>query len=288
MPTIGPGGQQSIPSSLSISQVFAQKNLWLWWEQNGGKGTNMFNGVSEKGIDYSTAFGTPVGVPVGGTVLRLVHNSSSIGDQVELQAADGSVWFYQHITASVRVGQTLGVGGIVGTENGLPVDQYSTGPHIEVRYAMPGTWNPALASWNEPWVNPYALFSQLSSQSATGRIDSGSIFGAFASLQNPLAPNADVTAVLIAIDQFGTLVNPFDTSQENVPTDSIAGATFTDPMAWLGTVGGNIFGDMRAVVFRSILIAIGVLLFYQGLKKFVDVGAIVNTGAQIGKLAAML
>ncbi len=73
-----------------------------------------------------------------------------------------------------------------------------------------------------------------------------------------------------------------------MPTDTIAGATFTDPVAWLGAVGGNIFGDMRAVIFRFILIAIGVLLFYQGLKKFVDVVAIVNTGAQIGKLAAML
>ncbi len=288
MPIQGPGGQTQNPSSLTIAQVFANKNLWLWWEQNGGKGTNMFDGVSEKGIDYSTNFGTPVGVPVGGKVLRIVHNVTSVGDVVELQDSSGAVWLYQHITATVRVNQTLGVGGIVGTENGLPIDQYSTGPHIEVRYAMPGTWNPAIDSWYEPWVNPYAIFSQLSSQLASGSIDSGGLFATFANLKNPLAANANVTAVLIAIDQFGALINPFDTSQENVPTDSIAGATFTDPMAWLGAVGGNLFGDMRAVIFRFILILIGVLLFYQGLKKFVDVGAIVNTGAQIGKLAAMV
>ncbi len=285
MPTIGPGGTTNPPpSNLTIGQVFQQKGLWAWWEQNGGKGTNMFDGVSEKGIDYSTLFGTPVGVPVGGKVVRLVHNNNSIGDQVELQDADGAVWLYQHITATVRLNQTLGVGGIVGTENGLPVDQYSTGTHVEVRYCQPGTWNPALNSWDEPWVNPYVLFSQLSSQPATGRIDTGSIFGTLTSLSNPLAANSDVTAVLVAIDQFGQLTNPFDTSNDNV--QRVLG--LDNPISWLGAVGGNIFADMRAAVFRFILIVIGVLLFYQGLKKFVDVGAIASAGANIGRLAAMV
>ncbi len=270
----------------TIGQVFDQKKLWKWWEQNGGKGTNMFDGVSEKGIDYSTTFGTPIGVPVGGVIVRIVPHTNSIGDVVELQAVDGSVWLYQHITASVKVKQVLGVGGIIGTENGLPVDQYSTGPHIEVRYCQAGRWNPGIDSWFEPWVNPYGVFSTLSSKTADGKIDTGSFlsFGTLSNLSNPLAPNANVTGVLVAIDQLGALKNPFDTSQDNV--QQVLGVD--NPVSWLGAVGTNVVGDTRAILIRFVLIAIGAALFYQQLKKFVDVGAIVNAGVNIGKTAAML
>ena len=291
MPAVGPNGQTYLPSTQTIGQVFQQKGLWPWWNQNGGKGTNMFDGVSEKGIDYSSTWGTPIGVPVGGVIVRIVPHTTSVGDVVELQAADGSVWLYQHITAKVKIKQTLGVGGIIGTENGLPVDQYSTGPHIEVRYCMPGTWNPGIDSWFEPWINPYSLFSQLSNQQANGKIESGGLLGllpnGIANIPNPLAPNANVTDLLISLDQLGALTNPFDTSQENVPKDTILTATFDDPMAWLAAVGGNFFGDGRALLIRFVLIAIGTMLFYQQLKKFVDVGAIVNAGVNLGKLAAM-
>lgn len=286
--------------SATIADVFDQKGLWKWWEQNNGHGTNMFDGVSEKGIDYSTTFGTPVGVPVGGKILRIVGHTNSVGDIVELQAADGSVWLYQHITASVKVGQTLGVGGVVGTENGLPVDQYSTGPHIEVRYCLPGTWNPAIDSWYEPWVNPFPIFSQLSNTDATGPIDTGGFFngitGTITLPINALAPNANVTAVLIAIDQLGQLRNPFDltTDQSSQLGDSIpiitgiTGAKFPDPIKWLGDVGNNLFLDARATIFRLGLILIGLVLFYQTLKKFIAVDSIVNAGFNIGKTVAML
>lgn len=288
MPTIGTNGQVSIPSTQTIGQVFQQKGLWAWWEQNNGKGTNMFDGVSEKGIDYSTTWGTPIAVPVGGQILRIVPHTNSIGDVVELQAADGGVWLYQHITAKVKVNQTLGVGGVIGTENGLPVDQYSTGPHIEVRYCMPGTWNPGIDSWFEPWVNPYSLFSQLSNQSASGKIDSGGLLGllpgGITNISNPLAANANVTDLLISLDQLGVIKNPFDTSQDNV--QQVWGVD--NPVSWLGAVGTNLFTDTRSILIRFLLIAIGAALFYQSLKKFVDVGAIVNAGVAIGKTAAML
>src|SRR5579885_2437103 len=122
----------------TIDQVFRARGLWRWYASTV---TNAYNGTTEKGQDYSTTFGTPVAAPVGGVVKRIVHNNNSIGDVVEIMAADGAVWLYQHITAWVRVGQTLQCGDIVGTENGLPRDQYSTGPHIEVRYCPPGQWN---------------------------------------------------------------------------------------------------------------------------------------------------
>lgn len=159
--------------SQTISQVFAQKKLWAWWTQNGGRGTNMFNGSTEKGIDYSNGvFGTPIGVPVGGKVISIVHNNNSIGDIVMMQDSSGATWLYQHITASVRVGTTLGVGSVIGTQNGLPVDQYSTGTHIEVRYLPPGLYNAVTNSWNLPWVNPFGIFSSLSNQTA-GTVGTG-------------------------------------------------------------------------------------------------------------------
>jgi hypothetical protein len=274
-------------SNPSIGQVFDQKGLWKWWEQNKGIGTNPFNGVTEKGMDYSSLFGTFIGVPVAGTILRIVHNDSSVGDVVELQAGDGSVWLYQHITAKVKVNQTLGVGGVIGTENGLPVDQYSTGPHIEVRYCQPGQWNPGIDSWNEPWINPYPIFSGLTTQSA-GKVDPGS--WSLTNLPKPpitLAPNADVTDALIALDQLCAFTNPFDTSNNNVTQDKILGSTFDDPMSWMAAVGSNFIGDMRSFVVRFLLVAVGALLMYKAVSGFIDVGKIADAGASLGKLALM-
>src|SRR5579859_911984 len=126
MPIIGTTGATRAPvlTSQTIGQVFASKALWAWWTQNNGNGTNPFNGVNEKGIDYSNAFGTPIAVPVGGTVVRVAHNNNSIGAVVELQASDGSVWLYQHMTSQAQPGNVLFCGDVIGTENGLPVDQY--------------------------------------------------------------------------------------------------------------------------------------------------------------------
>jgi hypothetical protein len=105
---------------------------------------------------------------LGGRVVRSVHNNNSIGDVVEIQAGDGSVWLYQHIRARVTPGQGVSTGDIVGTEDGLPRDQYSTGPHIEVRYCPPGRWTSSTGSWTEPWVNPAGVFSRAGLLPATG------------------------------------------------------------------------------------------------------------------------
>ncbi len=166
----------------SIGSVFAAKGLWKWWEQNAGRGTNVFNGVTEKGTDFASALGTPVGVPVGGKVLRIVHTSSSVNDVVEVQASDGSVWLYQHIHARVGVGSILSVGDVVGTQYGLPIDQFSTGSHIEVRYCPPGLWRAGIDSFYEPWINPFPIFSGLSNQTA------GTTDGAVTPPTGPVAP----------------------------------------------------------------------------------------------------
>lgn len=264
----------------TIAQVFSSKNLWPWFSS---PVTNYYDGSSEKGQDYSTTFGTPVGVPVGGKVMRIVHNDNSIGDVVELQDSSGAVWLYQHITASVRVGQTLQCGSVVGTENGLPVDQYSTGPHIEVRYCPTG-WSIGLDSWVEPWVNPASVFSSLGSQQA-GAVAAGNPLTAFANAvtgtngKTPitLAPGADVTIVLATLDQVLLLTNPFTTNMTNIQRDTIAGVSFTDPVAWVSQFGVNMVDDMAALVVRALLIGLGLFVLFKVLSAFIDFGQLQQT-----------
>jgi murein DD-endopeptidase MepM/ murein hydrolase activator NlpD len=141
------------------NEIFQSKGLWQWWLQNSGNGTNVYDGINEKGIDFSNPFGTPIGAVQGGQVVVREHHNNSIGDLVVVQGTDG-YWLYQHITSNLQVGDSIATGGVVGTENGLPVDQFSTGPHIEVRFSP--TYNTNIDSWLQPWINPKQVFSSVS------------------------------------------------------------------------------------------------------------------------------
>ena len=284
-------------AATTIDQLFAAKNLWQWYNS---PSTQNYDGVSEKGMDYASTYGTPVAVPVGGTVKRIVHNNSSVGDVVELMDASGGVWLYQHITARVKTGQTLGAGSIVGTQNGLPIDQYSTGSHIEVRYAKPGTWNPAIDSWYEPWINPSATFKGLGTQAAgattpspvqalanilTGGTGGGAPGVGGSAVTVSIAPNADLTALLWSWDQILIINNPFNIT-------SATTGSFTDVFTWLEQFGINLFDDLIAINARLIFIVIGVLILIKVSSAFIDYGAIGQTVAggvsTVAKGAALL
>lgn len=192
-------------------EIFQQKGLWVWWTQNGGLGTNPFNGVSEKGIDFANKFGTPIGAIQGGKVIVREHHNNSIGDLVVIQGVSG-YWLYQHITSTLQVGDTVATGGVVGTENGLPVDQFSTGPHIEVRYSP--TYNTKVDSWLQPWINPFQEFSFI------GNIpdNSGIISGSSGTPPNGQPSGGPLTGVLNT-----NLLGNSDNSSPN----TIAGFDFT-------------------------------------------------------------
>lgn len=286
--------------SSTIDQVFQARGLWRWFDS---VVTNDYDGRSEKGQDYSTKFGTPVAVPVGGKIVRMVNNPNAINWIVELQAADGSVWLYQHITATVKVGQILQCGDVVGTENGLPVDQYSTGPHIEVRYCLPGTWNPKKDSWIEPWVNPRAIFASIGGQqagttgpgnllfsgspgSSSGTPGQGSSTNSGPSFTLPtlgLKPNAGVFALLQSLDTACDVVNPFNVV--GAQQDDILGATFTDPFSWIEIFGENLAADLRGLILRLLLIALGVFIIWRLVKDFIDLGALTQNMQQLGQQA---
>lgn len=294
MPIIGPGGVTRTPviTIQTIGEVFASKGLWQFWNQNGGQGTNPFDGVSEKGIDYSNAFGTPIGVPVGGTVVRVAHNTNSIGAVVELQAIDGSVWLYQHMTSSARPGDVLFCGDVIGTENGLPRDQYSTGPHIEVRYCKPGTWKASIDSWDEPWVNPYGVFSTLSNQSA-GSVGSGNYTqgGNFTiPLLSHLAPDVSVADFFEGIDTALALTNPFDLAchNETLDTIGIGPVQAPNPVTWVTDVTSNILQDSMALIMRFLLVLIGAFILIKVLSNFIDFGTLAESGINVAKTAALL
>lgn len=280
----------------TVDQVFRARGLWRWYSSTV---TNAFDGIKEKGQDYSTTFGTQVGVPVGGQVKRIIHNNNSIGDVVELMDASGAVWLYQHITARVRVGQALLTGDVIGTENGLPRDQYSTGPHIEVRYCLPGKWNPKIDSWGEPWVNPRAIFAAIGSQEA------GTTGPAVATPQDQslddlfglggkkptipvlnLKPNASVKTLLKTLDMALDIVNPFDV--QNVQQDNILGATFTDPFSWIEGFGFNLVEDVRGLLLRGLLLALGVFIVWRITRDFIDFGALASNAQALPEIAGRL
>ena len=314
---VGPPGG----SGQTIAQVFTQKGLWAWFNS---PVTQYFNGVTEKGQDYSTTFGTPVGVPVGGKIVRMVYMAgTAINWIVELQDSSGAVWLYQHILTSVKVGQVLQCGDIIGTEDGCvndyrggfcQTDQYSTGPHIEVRYCLPGTWSPGTGSWTEPWINPQSVFASIGSQQAgstspggpippggnPGGVFNGSLsltFGGYSYMSGfingvnkivtPLAPSADVAQTLAAMDAYLYLINPFVFSNGE-PTFTIGapsigvgpvhiggeGATFPDPIAWAQDVAINMAEDANAFIIRLVLFCLGLSILIKVISAVIDFDAI--------------
>ncbi len=287
----------------TVDQVFRQKGLWKWWEQNGGRGTNPFNGVTEKGIDYSNAFGTAIGVPVPITIVRIVHNNNSIGDVVEGRDASGGVWLFQHINTAVAVGSKLGVGGIIGFENGLPIDQFSTGPHIEVRFA-PSGWNPNVISWLEPWINPFGFFSNLSALLAGSQVSSivppgsnplvagpggvpAALANAVAAPIVALSPGAGVGETFGAIDLLTFLLNPFDLNAQPAWADQgLLDAENTFVVGALIHVAANFASDTVALLLRAAMLLIGVIILYKVVSHFIDIGAVVQGAAKaVGAVA---
>lgn len=98
-----------------------------------------------------------------------------------------------------------------------------------------------------------------------------------------LAPTADVTSLLAAMDDVLAVLNPFDGI--NAKTDSAVGISFTDPVSWVEGFGLNIVEDIGALILRSIILIIGVVVVIKVLSNFVDFGALTDTVGSVSKLA---
>lgn len=110
---------------------------------------------------------------------------------------------------------------------------------------------------------------------ANGTIQ-GSTNGPFSTLSDTaskvtskLSPSADVAQSFIAIDDVLALLNPFD------------GLSTLNPLAWLEGLGNNLVEDIAAIIYRLVLIFIGVIIIQRVLSDFVDFGSLYKTAASI-------
>lgn len=101
-----------------------------------------------------------------------------------------------------------------------------------------------------------------------------------------LAPNANVTELLVAMDDYLTLVNPFDV--QGVQQDNVAGVTFGDPVDWLTKFGTNLVDDTSALILRGLFILLAAFLMYNVLSNFVDFKAISQDAGQVASKLALL
>lgn len=170
----------------TVADVFSQIGLTQWW---GKTVSQTFGENGEMGTDFAMPSGLAVGSITSGKVIYVGDagyghdpNHSSLGQVVQVLNNDGSLIHYQHLEkASVRVGQAVQPGTVIGLSGGCPVgayvnplgrngctngatDQWSTGTHIEVRWAS--KYNPNGGVWSQSWVNPLTTFLNMSKQDA--------------------------------------------------------------------------------------------------------------------------
>lgn len=104
----------------------------------------------------------------------------------------------------------------------------------------------------------------------------GSTGGTFSTLSNTvskatskLGPSSDVAQALIAIDDVLAILNPFD------------GLSTLNPLAWLEGLGNNLVEDTAAIIYRLVLISIGVVILQRVLSDFIDFGSLYKTATSL-------
>jgi len=309
----------------TTAQLFQQQGLPQWWNhptQRFGQ-TDVVGGL-EQGTDFSLPYGSKVGSISSGKVVYVGtggFNDPSLGKVVHIQGADGSIVHYQHLASSgLKVGQLVQPGTLIGLSGGQR-GRFSSGPHIEVRYASIYSFNSGV--WSQHWIDPLQTIMKLTGGKPAGSIGGGKPYGtgagptsnaniskqatstltkgaataaplgAGASYQLPtinIGPNDDVTTVLWTIDELMQVVPPWNVVNAQQDTFGIAGAgvTFTDPISWFEGFLFNVGVDLVALILRFILLAWGLALGYKVLSTFVDIGAIQSSAGSLAKLGTMV
>jgi murein DD-endopeptidase MepM/ murein hydrolase activator NlpD len=92
-------------------------------------------GRAHEGLDIAAPIGTPIRVPLAGTVIES-GPASGFGMWVKVRHADGTVTTYGHINRSlVRVGQEVAAGEVIAEVGNRG---QSTGPHLHIEVTTPG------------------------------------------------------------------------------------------------------------------------------------------------------
>lgn len=274
---LNPGGQAN---DTTIDQLFQNKHLYKWWSRPGQAFGQIWGGEVEHGQDFDVDYGTPIAAVLGGKVVNIVTNNNSIGYVIQIVTTDG-LHHYQHIaTSTLKKNDVLNSGDIVGLSGGLPADAYSSGPHIEFRWAPDGFTNKS--DWNsQNWQNPvphlYNLVKQtpgniaLSSTvdlSATHSVEAQGFTQTFKNIG--LSPTAGVASTLDFLNQIMVLNNPFDNIA--VPDNvTIAGQDtgVPNPFEWLTAFSNNLFHDFVAILIRLVFIFAGWMIIVTVFQKVV-------------------
>lgn len=109
-----------------------------------------------------------------------------------------------------------------------------------------------------------------------------------------LSPDAGVANFFVFLDQVAVVQNPFTPS---VPQDTFslgpANVSFADPVSWASGFGQILWGDAQAIMFRLMLIALGLFMMWTVIRSWLPQsqasagggGNSAATAAQIAMLA---
>jgi len=87
-----------------------------------------------------------------------------------------------------------------------------------------------------------------------------------------LSPDAQIGDILGTLDAILALANPFNVP--NPPMTNVFGSEFVDPMAWTTEVGLNFGENISALLLRLILIVLGVIVAWKGMKHVIKIDPI--------------
>ncbi|WP_300011156.1 M23 family metallopeptidase [Pseudonocardia sp.] len=92
-------------------------------------------GTSHQGLDIAAPIGTPIRVPLDGTVIDS-GPASGFGQWVRVEHSDGTITVYGHISRSlVSVGERVSAGEMIAEVGN---EGRSTGPHLHFEVVTPG------------------------------------------------------------------------------------------------------------------------------------------------------
>ncbi len=106
-------------------------------------------GTFHEGLDVAAPIGTPIHVPLAGTVISS-GPASGFGLWVRVLHADGTITVYGHINRSfVQVGQQVAAGQVIAETGNRG---QSTGPHLHIGVMVNGAYiNP------RPWLDAHGV-----------------------------------------------------------------------------------------------------------------------------------
>lgn len=103
-----------------------------------------------------------------------------------------------------------------------------------------------------------------------------------------LAPDASVSAFLMALDSIAQLHNPFNftAAQDNISAGPV-NFSFTDPISWAGTVSNNLWTDFSAICFRALIIAVGVVMLIALIQSWMPTASSQTAGTAVQAAAVL-